>query len=69
MKTLLGVALIALGGLIGLSRIINWLHWSPQQWDMYTRGRTPEGVLRWLAYEAVFGAFWGGMLYFGFRLV
>ncbi len=69
MRAILGIVLILIGGVIGLSRFANWLTWTPEQWGLYTRGRTVGGILRWLVYELIFTVIWGGMLYFGVRLL
>ena len=69
MKTILGIVLILIGGVIGLSRVVNWVTWSSQQWALYTRGQTAMGILRWLMYELVFAVIWGGMIYLGVKLL
>ncbi len=69
MKTVLAILLIIVGGVIGLSRFANWVTWTPEQWVLYTQGRTLFGVLRWLMYEIIFAVIWGGILYFGVKLL
>jgi hypothetical protein len=68
MQYAFAVILSGAGTLVGLGRAANWLTWSPSQWDAFTDDRTPRGILRWLAYEAVFAVFWLGAIVLGIRL-
>jgi len=62
------VILIGAWTFVGLARAANWLTWSPSQWDAFTQGRTANGILRWLAYEAAYAIFWLGAIVLGIHL-
>ena len=69
MRYLLGGVMILIGGVFGLSRVMNWLTWSSKQWRLYTRELTFSGILRWLTIEAITAVFWGGLIVWGWHTI